>query len=146
MASGAFSNFSPWHIPALFIGTAFTLGGLLPFRAPARAMREYGLPEGIARSEPAQTAFAIYGSRVSTYGLALWTFYLHRDYDVVDTLLGFLVFWGVADGWICLKAGESGTALFSEPTPSKILMTPYTDRKYHPQTERPALFLDGPIT
>ncbi|CAJ0548240.1 Ff.00g049940.m01.CDS01 [Fusarium sp. VM40] len=109
MASGLFSDFSPWHIPAMFIGTAFTLGGLLPFRAPARAMREYGLPEGIVRSEPAQTAFAIYGSRVSAYGLALWTFYLRREYHVVDTLLSMLFWWGVADLWVCLKAGAPRT-------------------------------------
>ncbi|KAF4952086.1 hypothetical protein FSARC_12718 [Fusarium sarcochroum] len=111
MASGLFSNFSPWHIPACFIGTAFTLGGLLPFRAPYRAMREYGLPEGIARSEPAGLAFAIYGARVSAYGVALWLFYLRRRYDVVDTLMSLLFWWGVADLWICLKAGATKTAI-----------------------------------
>lgn len=96
----------------MFIGTAFTLGGLLPFRAPARAMREYGLPEGIVRSEPAQTAFAIYGSRVSAYGLALWTFYLRREYHAVDTLMSMLFWWGVADLWVCLKAGAPRTGVW----------------------------------
>uniref|UniRef100_A0A098DED3 Uncharacterized protein n=3 Tax=Gibberella zeae TaxID=5518 RepID=A0A098DED3_GIBZE len=115
MASGLFANLSgisAWHIPAIFIGTAFTLGGLLPFRSPARAMREYGLPEGIARSEPAQTAFAVYGSRVSAYGLAIWLFYLRRQYDVVDTLLSLLVWWGTADLWICMRAGALSTGIW----------------------------------
>ncbi|GKU04322.1 efflux pump antibiotic resistance [Fusarium langsethiae] len=112
MASGLFSDFSPWHIPALFIGTAFSLGGLLPFRSPARAMREYGLPEGIARSETAHTAFAIYGSRVSAYGLAIWLFYARRQYDVVDTLMSLLFWWGAADLWICLKAGAPSTGVW----------------------------------
>ncbi|RBQ70670.1 hypothetical protein FVER14953_02448 [Fusarium verticillioides] len=110
MASGLFSGVSPWHIPAMFIGTAFTLGGLLPLRAPDHAMREYGLPEGIARSEPAQLAFGIYGTRVAAYGVALWTFYLRGEYHVVDTLMSLLFLWGVADCWICIKAGVPGTA------------------------------------
>ncbi|KAF5685764.1 hypothetical protein FCIRC_3253 [Fusarium circinatum] len=110
MASVMFSNVSPWHIPAMFIGTAFTLGGLLPLRAPDRAMREYGLPEGIARSEPAQLAFGIYGTRVAAYGVALWTFYLRGEYHVVDTLMSLLCLWGAADCWICIKAGVPRTA------------------------------------
>ncbi|KAF4449556.1 efflux pump antibiotic resistance [Fusarium austroafricanum] len=109
MASGLFSNFSPWHIPAVFLGTTFTLGGLLPLRAPERAMREYGLPEGIVKSEPAQLAFGIYGSRVAAYGVALWTFYLRGEYHVVDTLLSLLFWWGTADLWICIKSGVPRT-------------------------------------
>jgi hypothetical protein len=58
------------------------------------------LPEGIARSEPAHTAFAIYGSRVSGYGLAIWIFYLRRQYHVVDTLMSLLFWRGAADLWI----------------------------------------------
>ncbi|KAI1067862.1 hypothetical protein LB507_010514 [Fusarium sp. FIESC RH6] len=112
MASGLFSNLSPWHIPAVFIGTTFTLGGLLPFKYPHRAMREYGLPEGIVRSEPAHAAFAIYGSRVSAYGLAIWLFYLRREYHVVDTLMSLLVWWGIADLWLCLKVGAPGTGIW----------------------------------
>ncbi|KAI7761343.1 hypothetical protein LZL87_002158 [Fusarium oxysporum] len=110
MASGLFSNVSPWHIPAIFMGTAFTLGGLLPLRAPDRAMREYGLPEGIVRSEPAQLAFGIYGTRVAAYGVALWIFYLRGEYHVVDTLMSLLSLWGAADCWICIKAGVPRTA------------------------------------
>ncbi|WJG35508.1 centromere kinetochore component CENP-T-domain-containing protein [Fusarium oxysporum Fo47] len=112
MASGLFSNVSPWHIPAMFMGTAFTLGGLLPLRAPDRAMREYGLPEGIVRSEPAQLAFGIYGTRVAAYGVALWTFYLRGEYHVVDTLMSLLFLWGAADCWICIKAGVPRTAVW----------------------------------
>ncbi|KAG8671750.1 hypothetical protein FPOAC2_05108 [Fusarium poae] len=110
MASGLFSDFSPWHIPAVFIATAFTFGGLLPFVSPARAIREYGLPERVANSQHAHTAFAIYGSRVTAYGILLWLCYLRRQYEMVDTLLSFLLLWGVADLYVCLKAGAPGTA------------------------------------
>ncbi|CEI61087.1 hypothetical protein FVEN_g13061 [Fusarium venenatum] len=110
MASGLFSDFSLWHIPAVFVATAFTFGGLLPFISPARAMREYGLPERIANSQPAHTAFAIYGSRVSAYGLALWYFYLSGQYSTVDTLISLTFWWGAADLYVCLKAGAPGTA------------------------------------
>ncbi|KAI8722445.1 hypothetical protein NCS52_00388400 [Fusarium sp. LHS14.1] len=112
MASGAFSSFSPWHIPPLFIASAFTLGGLLPFVNPARAIREFGLPEGIARSQPAHTCFAVYGSRVSIMGVSMWIFYLRGELKTLDTLMALLFWAGVADGYLCWKEGVPGKALF----------------------------------
>ncbi|KAM5349469.1 hypothetical protein ACJ41O_005974 [Fusarium nematophilum] len=105
-------SFSAWHIPPLFIATAFTLGGLLPFWNPSRAMREYGLPDRIATSQTAHTPFAIYGSRVSILGVAMWTFYLRGDFRSLDTIMGLLLGAGVADGYLCWKEGVPGRGWF----------------------------------
>ncbi|KAH7160666.1 hypothetical protein EDB81DRAFT_782735 [Dactylonectria macrodidyma] len=105
-------SFSPWHIPPLFIATAFTFGGLLPFWNPSRAIREYGLPDRIATSRDAHTCFAIYGSRTSIFGVALWTFYLRGDFKALDTLMGLLVGAGAFDGYLCWKEGVPGRGLF----------------------------------
>lgn len=43
------------------------------------AIREYGLPEHIAKSEEAQAAFIIYGSRMTAWGMAMWIFYLRNN-------------------------------------------------------------------
>ena len=105
-------SFSPRHIPPLFIASAFTLGGLLPFWKPARAIREYGLPERIATSPTAHTAFAIYGSRVTIFGVTMWTFYFHGDFRALDTCMAMLFWAGVADGYLCWREGATGSAWF----------------------------------
>lgn len=106
------TSISPWHIPPLFIATAFTLGGLLPLYAPRRAMLEYGLPERIAAAPAAHTPFAIYGSRTTILGVALWIFYLRGQLREVDTLLGLLVGAGAVDGYLCWKEGVPGQGVF----------------------------------
>lgn len=105
-------SFTPWHIPPLFIATTFTLGGMLPFWKPARAIREFGLPDHIAASPEAHTCFAVYGSRMSMFGIAIYTFYLRGDFRSLDTILALLVVAGSVDAYLCWKEGAPGTALF----------------------------------
>lgn len=105
-------SFSPRHIPPLFIASAFTLGGLLPFWKPDRAIREYGLPGHIATSRAAHTTFAIYGSRVTIMGALMWNFYLRGDFGALDTCMAVLFWAGVADGYLCWKEGAVGSAWF----------------------------------
>jgi hypothetical protein len=112
MASLNLPAFSAWHIPPLFIATTFTLGGLLPFFNPRRAMREFGLPESLASSPAAHTPFAVYGSRMTLLGMALWTFYLRGDLRAIDTIMSLLLVAGVADGYVCWKEGVPGQGIF----------------------------------
>jgi hypothetical protein len=104
--------FSPRHIPPLFIASAFTVGGLLPFFRPERAIREYGLPGHIATSRAAHTAFSVYGSRVTIMGALMWNFYLRGNLGALDSCMAVLFWAGVADGYLCWKEGAVGTALF----------------------------------
>jgi hypothetical protein len=101
-------TFSLTHIPALFIGTAFVLGGGLPFYSAQRAMLEFGLPAHRAAQEPAQAVFPLYGSRVQIHGLAIWIFYLQGKLEVVDTMLAVLVYAGLVDWYICAKDNVPG--------------------------------------
>ncbi|KAH6999129.1 hypothetical protein EDB80DRAFT_60611 [Ilyonectria destructans] len=105
-------RFSPWHIPPLFIATTFTFGGMLPFWKPARAIQEFGLPDHIAKSREAHTCFAAYGSRMSMFGIAIYTFYFRGDHRSLDTILSLLVVAGAADGYLCWKEGVPGKGLF----------------------------------
>ncbi|KPM43183.1 hypothetical protein AK830_g3368 [Neonectria ditissima] len=104
--------FTAWHIPPLFVATTFTFGGMLPFWKPARAIREFGLPERIATSPEAHTCFAVYGSRMSMFGIAIYTFYLRGDFRSLDTILTLLAVAGSVDGYLCWKEGVPGIALF----------------------------------
>lgn len=106
--SFAMAAVSLTHIPALFVGTAFVLGGGLPFWSAESAMRHFGLPAGRAAQEPAQAVFPIYGSRVQIHGLCIWIFYLQGNLAVVDTLLAVLVYAGMVDWWICRREGVPG--------------------------------------
>ncbi|KAH6879456.1 hypothetical protein B0T10DRAFT_496474 [Thelonectria olida] len=105
-------SFSPWHIPPLFVATTFTLGGLLPLWKPVRAIREFGLPDRIATCREAQTCFAVYGSRMSMFGIAIYTFYLRGEVSALDTILAILPVAGVVDGYLCWREGVPGVGLF----------------------------------
>lgn len=102
------ANFSVTHIPALFIGSAFIVGGGLPFYSAKRAMLEFGLSPRRAEQEAAQAIFPIYGSRVQIHGLAIWIFYLQGKLEVVDTMLAVLIYAGIVDWYICAQDGMPG--------------------------------------
>jgi hypothetical protein len=48
-----FNNFAFRHVPPLFVATALTFGGLMPFFDAEAAILEFGLPKQIAISKPA---------------------------------------------------------------------------------------------
>lgn len=59
------------HLPALFLATSFTFGGLWPLwnaKAAEAAIHAFGLPDRIASSPEAQSTFIIYSSRMTIMG------------------------------------------------------------------------------
>ena len=105
------STFSPYHTLPLFIGTALGVGGLMPFWNPAGAIREFGLPERFAISQPVQQSFVISGARVSVLGAATWIFYLQGNLAAVDTIMSLMLWVGAVDGYVCWREGVPSKAL-----------------------------------
>ncbi|KAL4928021.1 DUF4267 domain-containing protein [Aspergillus undulatus] len=102
-----FPHFALHHIPPLFVATATTLGGLTPFFNAERAIKEFGLPEHIAVSKPAQSAWILKCGRITTLGLALWTFYAQGKLAEFDTILAIMGYVGLVDGVCLLEGGSS---------------------------------------
>lgn len=100
------------HIPALFIATIFTFGGLWPLWNRKAPILEFGLPEHIADSEAAQTVFIISSSRMTVMGLALYAFYYRRLYSAIDILMLCLGWAGVIDGYVCWREEVPDRAVF----------------------------------
>jgi hypothetical protein len=106
------SRFHPLHLLPLAIATVFIPGGMMPLWDGAGAIREYGLPERIASSKEAQTAFIIYGSRMTAWGFGLWIFYSRRDFKAFDTMLALLFYLGLNDLYVCWREGEQNQGIF----------------------------------
>ncbi|KAJ7148811.1 hypothetical protein C8R43DRAFT_1129033 [Mycena crocata] len=100
------------HLGPLFVATALTLGGTMPFWNPIGAIREFGLPEHIATSQPAHTSFIVSGARTSALGMAIWIFYLQGKLAAVDTILATMLYVGAVDGYVSWQEGVIGNALF----------------------------------
>jgi hypothetical protein len=60
--------FNPWHIPALFVASALTFGGMWPYFDATSAIRDFGLPSRIADSKEARGVFLISASRTTVIG------------------------------------------------------------------------------
>ncbi|KAH7383205.1 hypothetical protein BKA66DRAFT_463344 [Pyrenochaeta sp. MPI-SDFR-AT-0127] len=101
------------HVPALFVATALTFGGMVPIFNAEYAIREMGIPQRIASSKEAQTIMVLGMGRTTTIGLALWTFYLQSKLEVVDTLMFLLGgYIGAIDAYVCWKEGVPKKAWF----------------------------------
>ncbi|KAK7064829.1 multicopper oxidase type 1, secreted [Favolaschia claudopus] len=100
------------HIPPLFVAFALTFGGLYPFFDAPGAIREFGLPNHVATSSPAQSVMKLSSARGSAIGLALFAFYLRKQYAAFDTVLASLFYVGLVDGYVCWQEGVPGKALF----------------------------------
>lgn len=105
-------TFSRYHILPLFVGTALGLGPLRTFWDPAGSILEFGLPERIALSQPAQQSFVISGARVSALGAATWIFYLQNNLAAVDIIMSLMLWLGAVDGYVCWQEGTHGQAVF----------------------------------
>ncbi|KAL2809410.1 hypothetical protein BJX63DRAFT_423837 [Aspergillus granulosus] len=106
-------HFTPAHIPPLFVATATSLGGLLPFFSPSRALTDFGFPQRIASAKPAHPVMVIACARTTAIGLMLWTFYAQGklvEFDIILTILGSYV--GLVDGWVCWREGMRAKAGF----------------------------------
>lgn len=106
------SHFHVLHLLPLALATVFIFGGALPLWDGASAIREFGLPEHIALSREAQVTFSIYGSRMTAWGMALWTFYIKGNLRAFDTMLGLLLYVSLVDGYVCWQEGEQDRGLF----------------------------------
>lgn len=108
-----FANFSPNHIPALFVATALTFGGMWPIFNPKSAIREMGFPQRLYDSREAQSIMTLGMGRTTVIGMTLYTFYFQEKFVEVDTLLCILgAYLGGIDALVCLKEEVPGKALF----------------------------------
>ncbi|KAL4951178.1 hypothetical protein BDW69DRAFT_170679 [Aspergillus filifer] len=107
-----FPHFALHHVPPLFVATATTLGGLSPFFNAEAAIKEFGLPDRIATSKPAQSAWILKCGRITALGLAIWTFYAQGKLEEVDTIMAIMGYVGLVDGYVCWKEGVPGKAVF----------------------------------
>ncbi|CAG8981796.1 hypothetical protein HYALB_00004739 [Hymenoscyphus albidus] len=106
------SQFALGHIPALFVATATTFGGLMPFFNAEHAILEFGLPQRIASSKPAQSVMILSSARISTLGLTLFVFYFQEKLAAVDTIMLLLGYVGLVDGYVCWLEGVPKKAMF----------------------------------
>jgi hypothetical protein len=108
-----FENFTLNHIPALFVATALTFGGMVPLFNAKSAIREMGLPQRLYNSKEAQSIMMLGMGRTTVIGLALYTFYFQSKFVEVDTLLAILgAYLGTIDAYVCVKEGVVGKAVF----------------------------------
>lgn len=108
-----FANFSPNHIPALFVATALTYGGMWPIFNPKSAISEMGFPQRLYDSREAQSIMTLGMGRTTVIGMTLYTFYFQEKFVEVDTLLCILgAYLGGIDAFVCLKEEVPGKALF----------------------------------
>ncbi|KAE9574525.1 hypothetical protein CGMCC3_g9618 [Colletotrichum fructicola] len=105
-------RFHPVHALPLLLATTFTIGGAMPLWNPSGAIREFGLPEHIQTSTEAQSAWKIYGIRMSLWGVAMWTFFLRGNFEALDTMMSLFVGMGAVDGYVCYCEGVPGQGLF----------------------------------
>lgn len=108
-----FENFSLFQVPSLFVATATTFGGLIPFFNAESAILEFGLPQRIASSKPAQAVMIVSSGRITAIGLSLFAFYFQGKLVEVDTVLTILgAYVGLVDGYVCLREGVPNKAIF----------------------------------
>ncbi|EEH48600.2 uncharacterized protein PADG_04679 [Paracoccidioides brasiliensis Pb18] len=107
-----FAHFTPRHIPPLLVAAAMTFGGLIPFYNAEYAIKEFGLPQRIAVSKPAQSVMLTASARISAIGLALWAFYSQGKLAEFDTILITLGYVGLVDGYVCWREGVPVRAVF----------------------------------
>jgi len=84
----------------------------MPFFNAEYAILEFGLPKRIAISKPAQSVMILSSARITTLGLALFTFYFQNKLAAVDTILLLLGYVGLADCYVCWIEGVPNKAVF----------------------------------
>jgi len=99
------------HVPILFVASGLTFGGMWANVNPHGAALLFGLPPRIAESLPAQAVMTLCSGRSSVIGMAIWTFYLKKDYAAVDTILILIGYLGLVDGYICWREGVPAKAV-----------------------------------
>lgn len=84
----------------------------MPFFNAEYAILEFGLPERIASSKPAQSIMILSSARITSLGLAMWTLYLQKKFSAVDTIMVCLGYVGLVDSYVCYIEGVPNTAVW----------------------------------
>ncbi|KAJ7033127.1 hypothetical protein C8F04DRAFT_1210959 [Mycena alexandri] len=108
-----FEHFSPRHLPALFITTTMTLGGMWPMLNARRAMLEFGLPARIAENPAAAPVMVVGTVRTTIIGLLMLNFYARGQLEVVDTIMAVTgAYAGLVDSYVVWEEGNPSKAVF----------------------------------
>ncbi|PVI00098.1 hypothetical protein DM02DRAFT_593351 [Periconia macrospinosa] len=108
-----FENFTLAHIPTLFVATATTFGGLMPFFNAQSAIEEFGLPKRIAISKEAQSVMILSSARITALGACMFAFYFSGKFSEVDTVMVIMgAYVGSVDAYVCWKEEVTGKAIF----------------------------------
>lgn len=91
----------------------------MPFFNAEYAILEFGLPQRIAISKPAQSIMIVSSARITAIGLAMFIFYWQENFAAVDTIMTTLGYVGLVDGYVCWREGvpsktvsRAGSGLF----------------------------------
>lgn len=84
----------------------------MPFFNAEYAILEFGLPQRIAISKPAQSTMIVSSARITAIGLAMFTFYWQGKLAAVDTIRAILGYVGLVDGYVCWREGVPNKAVF----------------------------------
>ncbi|KAI6080689.1 hypothetical protein F4821DRAFT_265673 [Hypoxylon rubiginosum] len=107
-----FSHFTPRHIPALFVATTMTFGGMWPLLDARSAMLEFGMPAHVAEAPAARPAFVVGNVRTTVIGSLVFIFYARGQLDAVDTIMAVTgAYAGLVDSWVVWREGNTGKAV-----------------------------------
>ncbi|KAI2615015.1 hypothetical protein GGR54DRAFT_642752 [Hypoxylon sp. NC1633] len=108
-----FEHFELGHIPALFVATTTTFGGMWSFFDARAAMLEFGLPDTIASTPSAAAVMQINNARTTAFGLCMYMLYFRRNFAACDTILAILgAYAGLVDSYVVWKEGNPRKAVF----------------------------------
>ena len=80
----------------------------MPFFNAEAEISEFGHPQRIGISKPAQSVMIVSSARISAIGMALFTYHFQEKLEVVDTILFILGFVGLVDGYVCWRECVAG--------------------------------------
>ncbi|ETS73550.1 hypothetical protein PFICI_14496 [Pestalotiopsis fici W106-1] len=101
------------HVPALFVATTMTFGGIWSFFDARRAMLEFGLPDRIASTPGAASVMLINNARTTAFGLCMYAFYIRGQLAACDTILAILgAYAGLVDSYVVWTEGNPRKAVF----------------------------------
>ncbi|ROV95113.1 hypothetical protein VSDG_05864 [Cytospora chrysosperma] len=89
------------HIPALFVASTMTFGGVWPIFNARGAMLEFGFPSHIASVPAAAPVMVIGQVRTTVIGLLVFLHYSRNQLDVVDTIMAITgAYAGLLDSYV----------------------------------------------
>ncbi|KAI5919989.1 hypothetical protein F4810DRAFT_685134 [Camillea tinctor] len=98
-----FEHFELRHVPALFVATVMTFGGMWSYFDVRAAMLEFGLPDRIASTPAAAAVMHINNARTIVLGMCMYTLYFYRELAACDTKIeteNMRIMWSC---WSCVS-------------------------------------------